>query len=240
MKNRNIAILLGFVCFILAIAIGIQIKTVQSSYTGVGKTKTENDLRDSVLKMKEKYDNAVDLSKTKEKELERLRQKALEKDGNAEQIKNDLQKYNILLGNTEVIGKGIILTVSDADPANFRIYDARTLVVHDLDLVELVNALKNAGAEAISINDQRITINTAITCIGNVIKINGEKVGAPYEIKAIGLPSKLYGSINMPGGYIELLRRDGVKVDIEQVEKETILIPKYNGVYSYTFAKEVE
>ncbi len=90
-------------------------------------------------------------------------------------------------------------------------------VVHDGDLLEVVNALKNAGAEAISINNQRITNSSSITCIGNVIKINGEKVSVPYVINAIGLPEKLYGSITMPGGYIKQLEDDGIQVSISQV-----------------------
>ena len=113
-------------------------------------------------------------------------------------------------------------------------------VFSGLGLVEIVNALKNAGAEAISINGERITNTTAITCIGNVVKINGEKIGSPFEIKAIGLTAKLYGSLTMPYGYIDILKRDGVQVNIEQVEKDTIVIPKFNGVYKFEYAKEIE
>lgn len=239
MKNRNIALLLGCVCFVLVIAICIQIKTVNNSYTGVAKTKTENELRDSVLKMKEKYDSTYELVEKKEKEIEALREQALTSDENAEEINTNLEQYSMFLGNTEVIGPGIVLTVSDAD-SNSVIGDAYLSIVHDADLVELVNALKNAGAEAISINEQRITNTTAITCIGNVVKINGEKIGAPYEIKAIGLTSKLYGSLTMPGGYVQLLKRDGVQVKIDQYDKDSIVIPKFEGVYKFEYATEVE
>lgn len=239
MKNKNIALLLGVVCFVLVIAICIQIKTVNNSYTGVAKTKTENELRDSVLKMKEKYDSTYELVEQKELEIEAFRQQALTSDENAEEINTNLEQYGMYLGNTEVIGPGIILTVSDADSTSV-VGDVYLSIVHDADLVELVNALKNAGAEAISINEQRITNTTAITCVGNVVKINGEKIGAPYEIKAIGLTSKLYGSLTMPGGYVELLKRDGVQVKIDQYDKDTIVIPKFDGVYKFEFAADVE
>ena len=73
MNNKKIALLLGVVCFVLVIAICVQINTVNNSYTGVAKTKTENELRDSVLKMKEKYDEAYALVDENEKIIENLR-----------------------------------------------------------------------------------------------------------------------------------------------------------------------
>lgn len=240
MNDKKVALLLGFMCFVLVIAICVQINTVNNSYAGVAKTKTENELRDSVLKLKEKYDSAYALVEKNEKEIEILRQQALTSDENAEEIKTNLEQYDLYLGKTDVKGPGIIITVADADLSGGLRGDSYTSIVHDEDLVEIVNALKNAGAEAISINGERITNTTAITCIGNVVKINGEKVGSPFEIKAIGLTAKLYGSLTMPYGYIDILKRDGVQVTIEQVEKDTIVIPKFNGVYKFEYAKDIE
>ena len=56
MNDKKVALLLGFMCFLLVIAICVQINTVNNSYAGVAKTKTENELRDSVLRLKEKSD----------------------------------------------------------------------------------------------------------------------------------------------------------------------------------------
>ena len=102
-----------------------------------------------------------------------------------------------------------------------------------------LNALKNSEAEAISINDQRITSRTEITCIGNVIKINGEKIGAPYVIKAIGSPYQLY-NVTIPGGYLEYIKSYGVQVKVKQVEDNTIVIPKYEGIYNFKYASNIE
>ena len=149
------------------------------------------------------------------------------------------ENYNILLGLTNVEGPGIIIILNDGDSSILK-GSATNYIVHDGDLLEIVNELKNAGAEAISINDQRITSRTGIECVGNVITVNGEKVGAPFTIKAIGLTSKLYGSIARPMGYAELLENYGVQVKIEQVEKNTMKIPKYNGVYKFDYASNIE
>ena len=111
-------------------------------------------------------------------------------------------------------------------------------IVHDLDLVEVVNELFNAGAEAVSVNGQRIVSTTAINCSGNIVKINDEKLGVPFEVKAIGLPDKLYGALTRPGGYLELMEDDGVYVDVQK--SDDINIPKYNGVFNYNYMQIAE
>ena len=104
-------------------------------------------------------------------------------------------------------------------------------MIHDTDLLTLVNELKNAGAEAISINDERIINTTSITCDGNVILVNGNKISSPFIIKAIGSQEALLGAIQRPGGFLEELERYGLVSGIEQ--KNEILIYKYNGIIDY-------
>ena len=235
-KNFKISIILGLMCFFLTAGIVIQINTVSKSTTTVGKTLVENELRDSVLRWKEKYENAYEKLEEKEEVLNSLRDQVSNTDENHSGMSTKLARYNALLGNTEVIGKGIIITVKDGDGTTLNGSWASDYIVHDGDLYELVNALKNAGAEAISINDQRIISTSEIVCAGNVVLINGEKVGVPYVIKAIGLPSMLYGAVTMPNGYLDWMIDDGVSVDIDTVDKETIIIPKYEGIYKLEYA----
>lgn len=235
-KNLKISLILGIMCFFLTLGIVVQINTVSKSSTTVGKTLVENELRDSVLRWKQKYENAYEKLEEKEEILNSLREQVSNSDETHSGMSSKLARYNSLLGNTEVVGKGIIITVTDGDGSNLNGNFASDYIVHDGDLYEIVNSLKNAGAEAISINDQRIVSKSSITCAGNVVLINGEKVGVPYEIKAIGLPSMLYGAVTMPNGYIDWMINDGVKVDVKPIEKETIVIPKYEGIYKLEYA----
>lgn len=237
MSKFKISILLGFICMLLTIGICIQIKTVNDSSTGVGKTQTENQLRNSVLKWKERYEALSSEEEQKEKELEELREEASNQDIDSVNSSQELEELNTLLGYTSVTGEGVIITLKDANSSSV-MGNATDYIVHDGDLLEVVNALKNAGAEAISINDQRIVNTTAITCAGNIIKVNGEKQGSPFVIRAIGLTEKLNGALTMPGGYLELLEDDGVQVKIE--EESNITIPKYNGIYKFQYAENVE
>ena len=235
-KDLKIAMILGIMCFFLTAGIVIQINTVSKSTTTVGKTLVENELRDSVLRWKQKYENAYEKLQNKEKQLEELRESVANIDESHGGLTTKLNNYNTILGKNDVIGKGVIITVKDGTGLTLNGGFASDYIVHDGDLYELVNALKNAGAEAISINDQRIVSKSSITCAGNVVLINGEKVGVPYVIKAIGAPVNLYGAVTIAGGYMDLMLRDGVDVSIKQVDTETIVVPKYNGIHKFEYA----
>lgn len=237
MNKKLISLLLGIMCMLLTLGIAIQIKTInQMNNKSVTNSATENDLRDSVLKTKEKYDNTYAKVEKLEKELEELQTSASVNSDEANELQEKLKEYKKILGLTEVSGNGLEITLKDGDENQSK--SVLSSIVHDGDILQVVNALRNAGADAISVNDQRIVNTSAISCIGNVVKINGEKVGAPYVIKAIGNPEWLYGGIEMNGGYVYNLRRDGVDVEVKKVKD--IAIPKYDGVFNATYMKTVE
>lgn len=174
MNHKKVGILLGAMCMLLTLGICIQIKTVNDSSTGVGKTQTENELRNSALKWKEKYEAIYAEENEREKELENLRTTVSKQDTDSEDMRKQLEESNTLLGYSEVSGQGIIITLKDANSSTVS-GNATDYIVHDGDLLEVVNALKNAGAEAISINEQRITNATAITCARKYYKSKWRK-----------------------------------------------------------------
>lgn len=239
MKKTQIAITLGAMCLILTAGICVQVRTTKSTTETVSQTLTENKLRDEVLKWKEKYDNAYKELEQTEYNLEEERKKAVSNNEEAAKVEQDLRNANILLGTVDIKGKGVIVTLDDNKTASIEtigLDPIENYLVHDGDLLQIVNELKNAGAEAIAINEQRIVHTTAITCDGNVVRINGEKVGAPYEIKAIGYPERLQGALERPEGYIKLLKRDGVVVDVKK--NNNITIPKYEGIFKVEYMNE--
>ena len=142
-----------------------------------------------------------------------------------------------MIGLSEVTGPGVIITLSDSTRDAKSVLNASELIVHDGDVLSVINELKNAGAEAISINDQRLVPTSSIVCGGNIIEINGEKVGAPFEIKAIGLPEQL-AALSRPGGYLEILKNATVGVELKK--SNNITIPKYTGVITYEYAKVID
>ena len=138
-----------------------------------------------------------------------------------------------MIGLTEVTGPGIIITLADSDIDSTSVFNSSDLLIHDIDLLKVVNELKNAGAEAISIKNQRVILTTPIICGGNIININGEKIGSPFEIKAIGSPEAL-ANLSRPGGWLSKLEERGLKVSTPK-KSNSITIPKYSGVLNFKY-----
>lgn len=238
MKNKNmISLVLGIMCFALTAGICIQMRTVKSSNSVVSQNYEENNLRAEVLKYKERYDRKYKELEKAEQELEKERQSSTENNIGLEEKEEQIKQGNKILGLTEVTGPGVIVTLSDSKKDASSVLNPSTLLVHDADVLSVINELKNAGAEAISINDQRLVPTTSISCGGNIIDINGEKVGAPFVIKAIGLPEQL-AALSRQGGYLEILK--GASVGVELKKSNNISIPKYTGVITYKYAQNVK
>ena len=235
MTNKiKISLVLGIMCFLLTLGICVQIKTVKNSNSTVSNNYEENSLRAEVLKYKEKYDNKYKELEKAEQTLEQERENSTQNDDNLKETEESITEGNKMIGLTEVNGPGVTVTLTDSKKDISSSLNPSDLVVHDLDVLSVINELKNAGAEAISINDQRLTPNSGIICGGNIIDINGEKVGAPFIIKAIGLPEQL-AALNRPGGYLATLKEYNIGVEFKK--SNNIPIPKYTGTITYKYAK---
>ena len=235
-NKKAIATVLGIMCFALTAGICIQIKTVKNTNSKVSQNYEENNLRAEVLKYKEKYDNILKETEKIDAQLQSQIDTATTNNSELEEAKNQINDGNKMIGLTEVTGSGIILTIADSEIDSNSVLDVSDLLIHDLDLLKVINELKNAGAEAISINDQRIVSNTVIECIGAVIKINGQRVGAPFTIKAIGMPELLKNTYRN-GGYLKVLEGDRIQVDFKT--SDNITIPKYTGTYKFEYAQTI-
>lgn len=191
-NKTQIGIAIGLMCVLLTSAIVIQLNTIKEATKIVGTSYAESELKEEVLIWKEEYERTYKSLENKEKELEAVREESTKENGRLKELQNELDEINKRLGLTEVTGSGMILTVKDNDAINTKepSVDPSEIIVHAEDLIELINEFKNAGAEAISINGQRIVATTSINCVGTVITINEVKVNSPFEIKVIGyLPS---------------------------------------------------
>lgn len=223
-------IVIGLICLVLSMSITLQVRTMASKDSTVSQTFRNDELKDKLLEWEEKYESMTKSLEESNKKLEEKRASVSENDDSSKEKSERLKENNKLLGLTDVTGEGIIVTASDGQ-ANISTDNVSSYLVHDGDLREIVNELSNAGAEAISINDQRIVNSTCIICVGNVISINGEKVGSPFIIKAIGNQERLYG-INRPGGYISYMK-DYTSVDIKK--SNNISIKKFTGALTQKY-----
>ena len=235
MNKKIISLILGLMCVLLSYGIAVQIKTINGTESTISTNSKENELRDAVLKSKEKYDNLYSELEDAENKLEAERTNATQNNTELTELENKIKDGNKMLGLTEVTGNGLIITINDNQDISLNNWfaDPNFLLTHDTDLIRVVNELKNAGAEAISINGQRIILTTPIICGGNIININGEKIGSPFEIKAIGSPEAL-ANLSRPGGYLSRLEDRGIKVSTPK-KSNSITIPKYSGVLNFKY-----
>lgn len=200
MKNdkKVMAIIIGLVCVVLIAVMFAQFKTIeQTDITGI-ETAREDELRTLVSTWKTKYEEIEEkLIDTKTK-INEYREKIETNAESSELLEEELQQTNLLAGKTNVIGNGIIVTLEDNSERQ----------IEASDLLELVNELRLAGAEAISINGERIINMSDIAYVNSsIVVINQQRILPPYEIKAIGEPSSLESTLLGNGGYIDELRK---------------------------------
>ena len=220
---------------VLTIAICVQINTIEEATNTVGTTLRDNSgLRDELLSVQGKYQSLYSELEKREKTLEETRQMAANSNESDSQNEEEIKNNQKLLGLTDISGQGLIIRLDENKEVDSnQVLNINGYLVHEEDLLYIVNELFNAGADAVSINDQRIVSTTSILCDGNIIRVNGEMIGVPITIKAIGYPERLDGALTRPGGYLEVMANDGVIVSVER--SENINISKYNGVYAYEY-----
>ena len=237
-KQIQLLIIFAIMSMALTYGICIQMKTVNNNGTTVNLTEQQSVLKSEILKTSEKYDNLFEELDRLEDELEKVRANSTSSNSELAILEESIKEKNLALGLTEVTGTGIKIILNDGNAAAITnpFISVSDLLVHDGDLINVVNELFNSGAEAISVNGQRIVSTTAIECDGNVIKVNGTKIGAPFEITAIGYPEQLAG-IGRPGGTIELLESRGVIVTLNK--QNSVTIPKYSGTIKFNYANTI-
>lgn len=220
---------------LLTIAICVQINTIDTATETIGTTLRDNSgLRDELLSVQGKYESLYKELEEKEKKLEEARQTAANKNEGDSQNEASIKNNQKLLGLTDVTGQGMIIYLDEnREIDSNEVANINGYLVHEEDLLYIVNELFNAGADAVSINDQRVVSTTSILCDGNIIRINGKMIGVPLTIKAIGYPERMEYALTRPGGYLDVMANDGVKISVEK--SESINIPKFDGVYSYDY-----
>jgi len=155
-------------------------------------------------------------------------QNALAKESNQGSVLNQsLQETKLFAALTEVSGPGVTITLRDSTK-NLTNQAPTDAIIHDTDVLKVVNELWAAGAEAIAVNNHRVSIGTSLRCVGPVILVDGSRIASPVVIRAIGDPDTLVGAINLPGGALyELRQTDPAMVEVEKVRKH--ILPAYTG-----------
>lgn len=222
------AVTIGLSCFVLVMVMFMQFKVInQTDITSI-ETMRESELRTELSNWKKRYEEVNEKYQEVQQRTAKYKEKTESNNETYTLVKTELDQTNLSLGKTDVEGPGIIITINNNTNAD-------TDVNAD-DLLTIVNSLKLAGAEAISINDERIVNMSDIVYINSTfVKINGQRILSPYTIKAIGNPTYLESFLIGNGGHVDDLRNREHEVTIEQERKVTI--SKYSDEMTTRYIK---
>lgn len=236
MKNKEFVFTITFICFVLGLIFTMQIKTVKKNTETTTLTRT-TELQAQYAELKKEYDSLSETLAEKEKQIQDYRNAQTE-DETKELLKQDLTNALKNAGLTDVRGPGVVITMNDSLENFGTGVDLNSYLVHDEDLLNVVNELKATGAEAISVNDQRIIAMSEIRCAGTTILVNGKRLSPPYVIKAIGDSASLESGVTMRGGYVDILKGWGIRIDI--TKESNVFVPKYSNPISSKYMTTVE
>ena len=134
-------------------------------------------------------------------------------------------------------GPGVEVVIKDSGKSLSKGEDPNIAIVHNDDLLRLVNELRTAGAEAVAVNDQRMVELSEITCAGTTILVNKSRIAPPFVLRAIGDADTMVAALQMRGGIVEYLQFYGIQVNISK--KSEVLVPAFSGRTLHKFAKPV-
>ncbi|PZS01117.1 MAG: hypothetical protein DLM69_05360 [Candidatus Chloroheliales bacterium] len=211
---------ISLLAFVLGFMLVLQIRTVSPAYKEMISQQSDTDRAAYLLKL---YNNVIDLREQVGNLSTQINSYKTGQDDTAKLLHdvNDMQAQN---GAVAVAGPGVTVEIN-GEATMF-------------DLQDLINELRNAGAEAIALNGKRIMLRTVIGGDGSsgYVSIDGEPVHGPYKLEAVGSPSDLQTALERKGGLKQLLEnKQGLTVKVARSEK--ITLPRNTVDYTMTYAK---
>ena len=226
MIQKQYSLALTAICVILGVIIGVQVNTVKQQ-----RMTTENQrLSEATIalnQMQVERDALLKQNETLEKTLKEYQE------GN---FGGEMEQLLAFAGLTEVSGEGVTVTMNDSSSKGSG--DMNAYLVHAEDLLSVVNELHAAGAKAVSINGQRMVGGSAISCAGSIVMVNGVRVAAPFEIKAVGDSAVLESALRFPGGVVDSLAPWGIEINIRK--ESAVTVPAYTQTALFKDTEEEE
>lgn len=213
--------LVAALCLVLGVLLVVQLRTQQVARQSVPAQEWEfvvADLVESNGRLREEIaalSNQVDEFETVEGG-----------GGLLQSLVDEVNYLRIVNGQVAVAGPGIEVTIE----GNISV----------LDLHDLINELRNAGAEALALNGGRIVAWSAIGTDGEHVTVDGRPVQPPYHLQAIGDAHTLEVALLRPGGLVELIQQFGGRVILSVERADRITLPVYEQPFRFAYARPVQ
>ncbi|MGN7407618.1 MULTISPECIES: DUF881 domain-containing protein [unclassified Sporosarcina] len=225
-KKRNNRISYALVFLVLGFILSFSYRTLgPGSETQQLRSQIdskEEGFREELIEQKERNKQLTDEISSKQKTIAEVEQTLSDTEENHDLLVKEAKSLRLLLGVVPASGQGVRVELADGDydPAE---QNPNEYIVHESQVLLVVNELKIAGAQALSINGQRLNANSSIKCTGPVITIDGQTYPAPFVVEAIGDSNALNSSLMLKGGVMDSLLSDNIEMKIEK--RKEILMP---------------
>lgn len=224
MKSRSAQLLLTIVCFILGLLLVAQFRTQRMTSRSLLSASSADQLAmiSSLVENNARLREEMEALEEQLSEYQQATGRAM-----LGALVQELNKIRIINGLVEVSGAGVEVTIDGP--------------IGVLDIQDLINELRNAGAEALTINGERLTLYSVIASTEDgVMIVNGMKPSRPYILQAIGQPETLETALLRRGGLIATLERnyDGLAVSV--IKRERMVLPVYRGAIEFVYASPIE
>ncbi len=241
MKIKSGQIMIGLLAVIIGLSISVQIHSMDGDVIGGGLVPVQKaqSLAQELKDARSEKALLVEELTSLENRIKEIEEAESKDDILIRNLVSELDKYKMISGMTDVQGPGVVVTVEDPPKEDMDYTDMSVIMYNYTLLLSLINKLNDAGAEAISINEQRIVAISEISLAGSNVNINSIPTAPPFTIKAIGNPDTLESTLNIRFGIIDQMRNTyNLQVKTQKVDE--IVIPRYGDIIKFRYAVPVE
>ena len=209
MRQRRNQVTIALVTFLLGVLVVVQLRTQASSAAFAGLSS--QDLTILVANLDDRNDQLRTEVATLERELAALSQNTARGDLSLDELRADLRRVRLYAGIDPASGPGVTITVRGP--------------IDGPGIEDLVNELRNAGAEAMALDDVRLVPGVVAIGPAGGVTLGSNALDDPFTLSAIGAPDKLTGSLTRPGGIIAQLSATQPDVSVEVTPLDRIAVP---------------
>jgi uncharacterized protein YlxW (UPF0749 family) len=209
MRRRPHQLTIAAVTFLLGLLVVVQLRTQTSGAAFAGLSS--QDLTVLVANLDDRNDQLRGEVATLERELEVLEQNRQRGDASINELRADLRRVRLYAGIDPAIGAGVSIVVHGP--------------IDGSGIEDLVNELRNAGAEAMAIDAVRLVPGVVAVGPPGSVTVNELVLDDPFTLSAIGAPDKLTGSLTRSGGIIAQLSATQPDVTVEVTPLDRIGVP---------------
>ncbi|MGV9254766.1 DUF881 domain-containing protein [Streptomyces sp. NPDC003697] len=200
-------LIVALLLFGLGFGLAVQVASNSDSDSALRGARQED-----LVRILDELDDRTQRLEDEKQGLEKQRQELENSSDQAEEARRQTaekeRQLGILAGTVAAQGPGITITVDDT----------KGTVQADM-LLDAIQELRAAGAEAIQVNGVRVVAGTYLTDSGKGVEVDGNKIGTPYRFKVIGKPQDLEPALNIPGGVVQTLEKEQATVTVERSDK---------------------